>query len=99
LSVRQLILKSSCDKLISRFDYNEISTNEEKSRKKNMKKKSIRDNNIVKIMRTNNIFSINILIFCDSENESKSLISSLFVKLENIKNRSTFLFLDFYFSA
>ena len=49
-------------------------------------------------MQTNNIFFINILIFCDSKNKSKSLILLLFVKLENIKNQLTFLFLDLYFS-
>jgi len=37
-------------------------------------------------MRIDNVFSINMLMFCDSENESKSSILLLFVKLENIKS-------------
>jgi len=37
-------------------------------------------------MQTNNVFSINILMFCDSMHESESSILSLFVKFENTKN-------------
>ncbi len=77
-----------------------MSTNEEKSReKKIIEKKSVKDSSVVKIMRIDNIFSTNILIFCDNKNESRSSILSLFVKSKNIKNRSTFLFLDVYFNV
>jgi len=87
LLVCQSILKSSCDKLILKSSRNDISTSEEKFRKeKIIERKSVRDNNIVKVMRINNAFSTNILMFCDSENKSKSSILSLFVKLENIKS-------------
>ncbi len=37
-------------------------------------------------MQIDNIFSINILIFCNSIHESKSPILLLFVRFENIKN-------------
>ncbi len=50
-------------------------------------------------MRTNNVFSINILMFCDKENENKSLKLSHFEKLKNIKNLSIFLFLNAYFNV
>jgi len=82
-----LISKSFRDKLISRFDRSNISINKKKSRKeKIIKKKSVRDNNVVKIMQINNVFSINMLMFCDSENKSKNLILSFFVKLENTRS-------------
>jgi len=87
LLVCQSTSKSFCDKLISRFDRSNISTSKEKSRKeKIIKRKNVRDNSVVKIMRINNTFSTNILMFCDSKNESKSSILSLFVKSKNIKN-------------
>jgi len=51
LLICRLISKSSRDKLIFQFDCRDISTNEEKSREvKIIKKKSIKDNNIVKII-------------------------------------------------
>ncbi len=87
LLVRQLILKFSRDKLVSQFDRNEISINEEKFREKtSAKKKSVRNADIIKIMRTNNAFSTNMLMFCDNEYENKSSISSFFVKLKNIRS-------------
>jgi len=95
-----LISKSSGNKLISRFDRNNININKKKSREKKItKKKNIRDNNIVKIIQIDNAFSTNMLMFCDSENKSKNLILLLFVRLENIKNRLTFLFLNVYSSV
>jgi hypothetical protein len=100
LLICQLILKSSRDKLVSQFNYNEISINEEKSQEEtSVKKKSIKNASIIKIMRTKNAFSTNMLMFCDSKYESKSSISSLFVRLKNIKSRLIFLFFDFYFSV
>jgi hypothetical protein len=81
------ITKSVRDKLIFQFDYNKININKKKSRKeKSAKKKSIKDIILVKIMRTSNVFSTNILIFCDSENESKSSILLFFIKSKNIKS-------------
>ncbi len=50
-------------------------------------------------MQTNNVFSTNILMFCDSKNKSKSSILLFFVKLENTRSRLTFLFLNFYSSV
>jgi len=50
-------------------------------------------------MRIDNTFLVNILMFCDSKNESENLILLLFVKLENTKSWSTFLFFNFYFSV
>jgi len=50
-------------------------------------------------MRTSNIFSINILMFCDRKNENKSLELSHFEKSKNIKSLSTFLFLNAYFNV
>jgi len=41
--------------------------------------------NVIKIMRTSNVFLTNILIFCDSKNESRSSILLLFVKLKILK--------------
>jgi len=87
LLVCQLSSKSFCNKLISRFDRNKISTSEKKSREEtNIKKKNIRNISVIKIMRTNNVYSINLLMFCNSENENESLILSFFVKLKNIKS-------------
>jgi len=37
-------------------------------------------------MQTSNVFSTNILMFCNSIHENKSLILSLFVKFENTRN-------------
>ena len=37
-------------------------------------------------MRTSNVFSTNILMFCNSIYENGSSILSLFVKFENTKN-------------
>jgi len=87
LLVCRLILKFSRDRLISQFDCNNINTNEEKSREKKItKKKSVKNNTTIKIMQINNIFSTNILMFCDSDSESKSSILLFFVKSKNIKN-------------
>ncbi len=49
-------------------------------------------------MQINNIFSTNILIFCDKENENKSLKLLYFERLKDIKSRSIFLFLNTYFN-
>jgi len=100
LLVCRSISKSSRNRLISWFDRNDINISEEKSRReKIIKRKSIRDNNVVKIIQINNAFSINMLMFCDSENKSKSSILSLFVKSKNIKSWLAFLFFDVYFSV
>ncbi len=99
LLICRLILKSSRDKLIFRFDRNNINIDEEKFReKKIIEEKSVKDSNIVKIIQIDNAFSTNILMFCDSENKSKSSILLLFVRLKNIRSRLTFLFLNVYFS-
>jgi hypothetical protein len=50
-------------------------------------------------MRINNAFLTNILMFCDKENENKSLKLSHFKKLKDIKNRLIFLFLNAYFNV
>jgi len=77
------ILKFFYDKLVSWFDRSNISTNKEKSwEKKFIKEKSVKIRNIIKIMRIDNAFSTNILMFCDSENKSKNSILLFFVKLK-----------------
>jgi len=87
LLVRRLSSKSSRNKLIFRFNRNRISTSEEKFQEKtNTREKSVRDTSVIKIMRINNVCSTNLLMFCDSENENKNLISSLFVRLKNTKS-------------
>jgi len=50
-------------------------------------------------MRINNIFLTNILMFCNKENENKSLELSHFKRLKTIKNLSIFLFLNTYFNV
>jgi hypothetical protein len=49
-------------------------------------------------MQIDNIFLTNILIFCDKENKNKSLKLSHYKRSKNIKNQSTFLFLNAYFN-
>jgi len=49
-------------------------------------------------MQIDNIFSTNILIFCNRENKNKSLELLYFEKLKNIKNQLIFLFLNAYFN-
>ncbi len=49
-------------------------------------------------MQINNVFLTNILIFCDKESENKSLKLLHFERLKDIRNRSTFLFLNAYFN-
>ncbi len=50
-------------------------------------------------MQTSNIFSINILMFCDSKNKSKSSILLFFVKSKNTRSRLVFLFLTFILAS
>jgi len=50
-------------------------------------------------MQTSNAFLTNILIFCDSEIESKNPKLSHFVKSKSFKNQSIFLFFDSYFNV
>ncbi len=64
-----------------------------------MLKKSIRNDDIDKIMRTNNAFLIDILMFCNKENENKSLKLSHFKRSKNIKSLLIFLFLNTYFNV
>jgi len=73
--------------LILQFNRDEININEEKSREEtSIERKNVRNANVIKIMRTNNAFSTNMLMFCDSKHENKSSISSFFVKSKNIKS-------------
>jgi len=62
-------------------------------------KKSVYNASGNKIMRTNNAFSTNILMFCDKKSENEILKLSHFERSKNIKNLSTFLFLNAYFNA
>ena len=50
-------------------------------------------------MQINNIFSTNILIFCDRESKNKSLELLHLKRLEDIKSLLTFLFLNAYFNV
>jgi len=87
LLVYRSISNFFCNKLIFQSEYNKINKDKEKSQKeKNTKKKNIRNTDIIKIIQTDNIFSTNILIFCNSIYKSKSSILLLFVRFENIRN-------------
>jgi len=66
---------------------------------KSIEEKSIYNINVNKIMQINIIFSTNILMFCNKENENKSLKLLHFKRLKNIKSRLTFLFLNVYFNV
>ncbi len=101
LLVRKFASKFSRNKIISRNQSKQekINNNKDKSiEDKSIKKKSIYNIDINKIMQIDNAFSINILIFCNKENENKSLKLLHFEKSKNIKNLSTFLFLNAYFN-
>jgi len=50
-------------------------------------------------MQINNIFSTNMLMFYNRENENKSLKLWHFKRLKNIKSLLTFLFLNIYFNV
>jgi len=50
-------------------------------------------------MQINNIFSTNMLMFYNRENENKSLELSHFKRLKNIKSLFIFLFLNIYFNV
>jgi len=50
-------------------------------------------------MQINNAFSTNILIFCDRENENKSLELSHFKRSKDIRSSLTFLFLNAHFNV
>jgi len=65
---------------------------------KSIKEKSIRNTNVDKKMQIDNVFSTNILIFCNRKDENKSLKLLYFKKLKDIKSWSTFLFLNAYFN-
>ncbi len=59
----------------------------------------VRHLQLIKVIQITNIFSTNILMFCDNIYENKNLILLLFLKFENIKNRLTFLFFNLDFSV
>ncbi len=102
LLVRKFALKFSCNKTIScnQFKQNKINNNKNKSiENKNIKEKSICNTNVNKIIRIDNIFLTNILIFCNKENENKNLELSYFEKSKNIKELLIFLFLNAYFNV
>jgi len=99
LLICQSISNFFLNRLISLFNSNDINTNKKSLEKRFIERKSIRNSDIIKIIQIDNIFSTNILIFCDSKNENENSILSLFVKSKNIKNRLTFLFFDIYSSV
>jgi hypothetical protein len=49
-------------------------------------------------MQIDNIFLTNMLMFCNKENENRSLELSHFKRSKDIKSQSTFLFLNTYFN-
>jgi len=102
LLIRKFASKFFRNEIISRnqFKQNEINSDEDKNvEDKSVKEKNIYSVNINKIMRTNNAFLTNILVFCDKESENKSLKLSHFEKSKNIKNLLFFLFLNAHFNA
>jgi hypothetical protein len=50
-------------------------------------------------MQIDNAFLVNILMFCDKENENKSLKLSHFEKSKDVRSLLTFLFLSAYFNV
>jgi len=102
LLIRKFASKLSCNKIIScnQSKQNKINNNKDKSiENKIIKEKTISNAKVNKIMRINNIFSTNILMFCDKENKNKNLKLLYFEKSKNIKSRSIFLFLNAYFNV
>ncbi len=102
LLIWKFTLKFSRNKIISctQFKQNKINNNRDKTvEDKSIKEKSVYNVDVDKIMRTNNVFSINMLMFCDKENENKSLKLSHFKKLKDTKSLSTFLYSNPYFNA
>ena len=93
LLIRKFASKLSRDKIISRdqFRRSEINNDEDKSVKgKSVKKKSVRSVGVDKVMRIDNAFSTNMLMFCDREGENGSLELLHFKRSKNIKRSSTF---------
>ena len=102
LLVRKFASKLSRNEIIFRdqFKRSEINSDKDKSvENKNVKGKNVRSVNVNKIMRINNAFLIDMLIFCDKESENKSLKLLHFKRSKNIKSLLTFLFLNAYFNV
>jgi len=91
--IRKFAPKFSRDRMISRnqFKRSEINSDKDKSVKgKSVEEKSVRSANVDKIMRINNTFLTNMLMFCDKESENESLKFLHFKRLKDIKSLSTF---------
>ncbi len=93
LLVRKFASKPSRDGIISRnqFEQDEINNDEGKSvEDKSVEGKNVRSASVNKIMRIDNAFSTNILMFCDRESENESLELLHFKRSKDIKRSSTF---------
>ncbi len=93
LLVRKFASKPSRDGMISRDQSkrDEIDSDKDKSVKgKSVEEKSVRSANVDKVMRIDNAFPTNILMFCDRESENGSLKLLHSKRLKNIKRSSTF---------
>ena len=93
LLVRKFASKPSRDKMISRDQSRrgEIDNDEDKSvEDKSVEKKSICSVDVNKIMRIDNAFPTNMLMFCDREGENESLKLLHFKRSKDIKRSSTF---------
>jgi len=93
LLVRKFASKLSRDEIIPRGQSrrSELDSDEDKSDEgKSVEEKSVRSVGVNKIMRIDNAFSTNMLMFCDRESENESLELLHFKKSKNIKKSSTF---------
>jgi hypothetical protein len=93
LLVRKFASKPSRDEMIPRgqFGRGEIDSGKDKNVEgKSVEKKSVRSVGVDKVMRIDNAFSTNMLMFCDREGENGSLELLYFKRSKNIKRSSTF---------
>ncbi len=97
LLARKFASKLSRDRIIPRGQSKQGEIESDKS--KNVKEKNVRSVDVDKVMRIDNVFSTNMLMFCDKESENKSLELSHFKRSKNIRSSSTFLFLNAYFNV
>ena len=73
------------------FERGEIDSGEDKSVEgKSVEEKSVRSAGVGKVMRIDNAFSTNMLMFCDREGENGSLELLHFERSKDIKRSSTF---------
>ncbi len=95
--VRKFASKPSRDEMIPRDQSKRDKIESDKD--KSVREKSVRNANVDKVMRINNAFPTNILMFCDKESENKSLELSHFERSKDIRSSSIFSFLNAHFNV